>query len=338
MNVNVEPQGSDGTGLLAAFRTQLHRWDVFQHMTNQKHSEEWTIDFQLRNEQHDIFDRLVGDDEVHITLLGVGNGEMELNFLQHALIFRRPDTYKDIHIHCEDPSTEMRNLFFAEVKKRKLVPFSKLDIDFDIHTVEDTNYHMPHSDLIIASHMFYYLTGWKEGNNPNDPLQKIISGLEKRNGAAVIVLQSERSEIWRLRQLYNDLLHNGQTETSSYDVMRALKRLDPPFVEDTSYDSALDVRSLLSDEFMLDEGGTKTRFDPTDEGKALLSFVFRTDWNKIPEPIQKQLGQAILRYAAEKLNLHTQNFKDHSSFLWLKHVDDYIWVRPVFPTPDQRRP
>ena len=184
--------------------------------------------------------------------------------------------------------------------------------DYQLIRLEDPGFIIPDSDLIIASHMLYYVSGWR-GNDPikegvENPLIKINRAIKARKGVAIIVMQTQTSEIFSLREKYNG---SNKEEFSAEDVVGELKRWTMPYRVFTT-DATLDVSCLFQ------EGN----FNPTEEGRDLLSFIFRTSW----ESLSSEKCQAIKQHLEEILSRHSGEALVRGRFTpyWLRQVDGYV--------------
>jgi hypothetical protein len=329
------PQPSADDVNPSAFGADQGRWQTFLEFSNQKPAEAHYLFTQLRDNHPDIFNRLTGDGEVHITLLGVGSGEVELDFLTKVIEKRATSAQSNVFLHCEDPSEQMKQVFSNNLQKgKRLTVFSQAHIDFSPMKMEDPDYHIQPSDFVIVSHALYYVRGWKDTADEYNPLRKIMQAIEQRDGAAVIVVQGNTSNIWNIRDYYHILRKDHQTEVTGNDVTSVLEQLDVPFID------AIIGESDMNAGFFIHHDNQNSpdifTFDPTVEGKRLLSFIFRTDWDSIPQDIQDKLGHIVVSHVQNNQNFLPHQFQAGRSLYWLKHNDAYIWVRPRVPTYEDR--
>ena len=301
-------EGSTNIPPNPAFTSDTGLWRIFKDKSSQKLHETGAILAQLE-QQTDLWKRVTDIAQpFQFAFFGVGDGEVELELVRQLASIR--GGIANFSVYCEDPSRAMKTAFEATLKTKDL---ENLPVNYQVKPIEDVDLQIPDSDLVIASHMLYYVPNWKTvEEDPNSPLHKIYNASANKDGAAIIVVQASGSDIFKLRDKYNC---RGVPEISAEMVAAELNRLDLPF---NGYPdiSGLDATSFFQD----------GSFNPTYEGQQLLAFIFRHPWREIPIEKQIEIGNDISQMIKGHIGT-TQIPHGHASDLWLAHVDGYIWLR-----------
>jgi hypothetical protein len=230
--------------------------------------------------------------------VGAGNGGIEIPLME-TLIEKR-GTAQNFSVYCEDPSIEMKNGFYqaaddsvaTTIKEYSLLPF------------EDRAYEPPQADFVMASHVWYYVSMWRNVRRDDNSLNKFALAISP-DGVGLITLHSKTSDRFALLQAYAKTI-SAPVDVCGEDVCAALQSLD-----------VAHQNSIIVSRTSLKNCYKKRRFDPNEEGKKLLSFLLRTSWDSL-SPKQKRIVENKLE------DLVSKNKKEELLFR-----DSLIWVKPV---------
>jgi hypothetical protein len=282
-----------------AFDSDPYRFSVFLENTNQKHVEVQFILSGMKHHAPGLWERAVDATSAFaIYSMGAGNGGMEIPLLRE--LGSRRGRRSELSFFADDVSPAMCAEFWDNAKAADITKFLA-GYDYKVVDFEDVGYTPPAADLSISSHVWYYLNEWRAGSGVNNSLLKFSRSI-RPNGAGVITLYSRRSDRYELLAHHYEL-GGSQPEPPSDVVEETLVELGAAPGVDYK-DSWMDVSLCFKD----------GRFDPTEKGRALLSFMFRTDWNSLPAETRSSLGQALTRIC------------DRNGHLSLVLRDAYLWL------------
>jgi hypothetical protein len=284
---------------IEAFNTEARRFLVFLKNTDQKRVEVEVILSNLQRHAPNAWAKATRSRLPFVVYsMGAGNGRMEI-----PLIKRFADTHKtNLSVFCDDISPVMRKKFMASAEAANVAGIVS---GYRVIDFEDPAYTPPTADLSISSHVWYYLKHWASAGRDNSLLkfQRTI----RPGGAGVITLYSARSDRYKLLSLYHEL-GGSPPEAPSEEVERKLVEVGIAYAVDNDK-SFTNMSSCF-------EGG---RFFPNEVGRKMLSFIFRTDWNLLPEPTRRQLGQTLTKIC------------DRNGSASLEQRDTYIWLSDSSP-------
>lgn len=284
----------------AAFTKNADRFAAFLRHTDQKTVTRDAIIKGLR--ERPVWEKIANPAAtVDLLYIGVGTGGLEIPLTQ-SLIETRGNSV-NMAVHCMDPSEEMRSKFI------KVVSQAELDINFDYAKAyfKDPGYRPPMADFVVASHVWYYIDGWRGVSEEENSLVKFANSIQL-DGVGLIALQSATSDNYAIRSIQSPIIHHTN-ELSGEEVAAELERLEIPH-QSIVIASHTDVSCCF-------QGGV---FNPTPEGKLLLSFILRSDWDnptgndgvnhRIRDDVERQLTKIVKTNGVEQMI-----FRD--SYMWI---------------------
>src|SRR3989338_2429790 len=155
--------------LTRAFEERSEWFTAFMGATTQKLVTVGYVLQTLGQEYTPTLRRLQGKDAA-TNIVGGGSGEAELQIIKGLKQFG----VGNINIYYEDPSKEMHHMFRSHAEsiglEGQLKGCSSLPL-------ESAGYKAPKNDLTFGFHMLYYVKGWENPLNPENPLKKINDSL-----------------------------------------------------------------------------------------------------------------------------------------------------------------
>ncbi len=287
----------------ATFTSHNEWFGAFLRHTNQKPVTLQAVLDGINN--HETLRRHLQDSLYHFTAtyVGAGNGGLEIPLTQELKALRGAN----ITITCEDPSAQLRREFLASAQKNG-IPFYRNN--YSQLPFQSTEYTPPPSDLIIASHVGYYIPDWADGkkaNRDNNSLLKFVDAI-KEGGLGLIALQSEQSDNFTIRSKWSPRLHRTKERTGE-QIATTLETLGVAYTKEV-----IEARTDVSSCFQ----GKNGTFEPSDEGKLLLSFILRKDWNSLTPREQKEVGK-LLTSITDKNGERVMKFKD--TYIWIENQE-----------------
>lgn len=232
-----------------------------------------------------------------ILFIGAGTGGLEIPLVQKIIKARQNN--RDIEVFYEDPSGTMKEKFKASAQETGI---DDVVIDYSLKKFEDPDYEPPDADLTIASHVWYYVGDWKGVEQERNSLAKFTKTVTTRSGVALIVLQSTKSDNFRIRTIYSPQIC-GIQERCAEQLTDEFDRLGIDYQYDI-VEAHTNVGSCFQD----------GEFRPTGEGKNLLSFILRKSWDslgmEIRDGVARQLSQIVEQNGTEEMIFR----------------DGYIWI------------
>ena len=253
------------------FTTQSESFATFLRLTDQKSVTQRAIIDSLQRYFPSVWQRVKDPGyELQILYAGVGNGGVEIP-LTEQLIEARGGNREGMKIYCEDPSVQMREQFYVVAREASILSIVQ---EYSLERLED--YNPPSTDLVVVSHVMYYVDDW------DHVLLKLAEAIKEREGVVLLTLQSEKSDNFQLRTKYSPHVHPGAQERYGEEITTTLDRLGIHYL---SYivDSRTDVRECFQ------EG----RFNPTEAGKRLLTFILRTSWDSLADEIKEEFAKSL---------------------------------------------
>ena len=289
---------SSSASRIDAFSKDKERFDVFLRNTDQKQVQLQATLTGLHRFSPRLWRTIVAPNQAFRMLaVGAGNGGIEIPLIK-AFIKAR-GTKDRITLFCEDVSSIMENQFWRHAETTNL---QDIIGDYQVIPFEDAAYSPPKADFVISSHVWYYITGWKGTSREKNTLVKFYSAIAK-DGIGLITLYSEQSERYVLLKRLHDYTGKGEPELPGERVAAELHNLNIKCQTEIA-EAHTKISSCFADGV----------FAPTYEGKALLSFVLRTDWDDIPGPAKEAVGKKMAEIVL-------QNEKAEMVFR-----DLYIWI------------
>ncbi len=286
-------------GTQAAFREQQERFAVFLKYSDQKDVQRTATLEGLRDKSPDVWRRVQDKDYAFTAYyMGVGNGGLEIPLTQDFIVSR--GSKQGITLVCEDPSPQMQEGFYAAAQK---VGIDDLVMEYAPTTFEDPAYQPPDADFSLSSHAWYYVPDWKDAPREQNTLVKFANTIHAKKGVGLITVYSNTSDRYHLRANFLKETPN-QLEPSGEEIVAELERLGIKH-EAEVIEAHTDISSCF-------QNGS---FNPTDEGKLLLSFLLRASWNNQPDNIKQQVANDLTR-------MLQQNGKPEMNF-----KDLYIWIQ-----------
>jgi len=285
----------------AAFTSHADWFAEFLKNTDQKKVTQVAILDGLK--KYPVWGRIV-DPTATLDLLyiGAGTGGLEIPLTQSLKQMHGNPAY--MSVHCMDPSEQMKQGFALAAGQAGL---TDCNLDYSIACFEDSGYRPPMADFAVASHVWYYIDSWRGVSEAENSLAKFARSINP-GGVGLIALQSATSDNYTIRSVQSPKIH-GTPELSGEEISEELSRLAIPH-QSFVIDAHTDVSSCF-------QGGT---FNPTSEGKLLLSFILRSNWyrpteddevnQQIREDVGRQLTEIVGKNSAEQMI-----FKDR--YMWI---------------------
>ncbi len=275
-----------------------------------QHKPEWFLEFLRQTNQKRVLVANISDTimqqypalrdtlrtgKADISILGGGTAEPELAILKYLA----PSVSR---LHYEDPSTEMEELFR---KNLTTSAFASGEVDASQQKLEDADYQIPPSDLIVASHMFYYVSSWRDPANTENPLRKMHSAL-KGGGVGVIASQSRKSDNYAFRSRFLPKIHGPDvSELQTEDIRNALEQLAIPHRSEI-----VGCKTFVDEMFDMDG-----HFHPNEQGAKLLSFLLRYDWKALDDDLRNEVAMYMTTSVHNENGRRFMVFRD--LFLWM---------------------
>ncbi len=224
------------------------------------------------------------NDPFTVLFAGAGSGGVEIPLIEEFAHARG----SGFPVYCEDPSSEMKDEFFANAGE-----FQSLIEEYSLLPFEDENYLPPQADFAFASHIWYFVKNWKGVEKEKNTLVKFASITADREGGGIITLQSINGDRFHFNGLCASLI-GKKKELVAEEVAAELDRLgiDYRIVE---LESRVNVSSCFKD----------GKFDPNEEGKCLLSFLTFEVWDDlssdVKERMQEEFASKIKTYGKEEI-------------------------------------
>lgn len=155
--------------------------------------------------------------------------------------------------------------------------------------------------------MFYYIEGWRDPHNPENPLRKMHNALSPE-GVGVIMAQSKLSDNYAFRSCFLPMIHGPDVnELQTEDISTAMTQMDIP------HDSEIvECRTGANDFF-----NAKGEFEPNTQGAHLLSFLLRYDWNVLEPGLKEQVRD----YCIDTIH------HDEEGQRFMTFRDLFVWFR-----------
>ena len=198
----------------------------------------------------------LSDQNMRILDIGAGTGKISI-----PLIAKLGGNVKLV---AQEPNIGMAvNLFFNYLVED--LPFQNLELN----NLDSVEYEPEQFDLILASHVFYYLPNWEQS------LQAIYDALAP-GGSACIIMNSKEGNLYKLRNEIFPMIY-GRSACSAETLLGYTNKLGLPH-EVFTLDSLLDLsQANNSNTANLREHGI---IDAS--RNSMLSFLLRTDFQKLP--------------------------------------------------------
>lgn len=241
---------------LTIFNKDRIFFEEFLRRTNQKEN---INKFLIKN-------CLLGNKKIKILSIGAGSGEEVVSFLKYL-------KYKgiDFEFFYFDPSKLSLNLFKNRLKKSRLSKHIS-DIQYNKFEVFKTKEKF---DIIIASHVFYYISDWEKS------LLK-LNKLLNDNGRGFIFLQSNDSDNFKFRDKFlKYVFGEGYNEKSGEELIIVIKKLS------LDYHSQRIISTLNMTNTTLKNNKISL------SGEKLLSFLLRTDYKTLYNDIKLKIEKYI---------------------------------------------
>ncbi|NTU73696.1 hypothetical protein HGB07_06050, partial [Candidatus Roizmanbacteria bacterium] len=213
--------------------------------------------------------------------MGAGNGGLEIPLTRDFITLK--GVAENINIYCQDALSYMRDRFYEMTKKAQLHERVK---EYQVYPFESPNCTLPDADFALSSHVWYYISNWKNVKPKQNTLLKFVKSIKKKKGVALITLQSRASDRYRLRSHFlNEFV--GQKEEVGEHISTELLQLG------IKHDAIpMEAHINVSSCFVNDA------FNPNEEGKLLLSFIIRDSWDDQPVYIKEQVSRDLEKIVA----------------------------------------
>jgi len=274
------------------FTTQSESFASFLRHTDQKSVTQRAIIEGLQRYFPSIWKRVKDPKyELNILYLGVGNGGVEIP-LTEQFVKARGGIGNGIKVYCEDPSLQMRELFYVAAQKASILSTIQ---EYSLERLED--YYPRSVDFAVVSHVMYYVEDW------DNVLLKLADAVREREGLVLLTLQSRKSDNFQIRTKYSPRVHPGAQERYGEEITDALDRLG---IGHLSFivDAHTDIHECFQ------EG----RFNPTAVGKQLLSFILRTSWDALTDEIKEDFAKSLSSIVE---NNHEQTMIFRDLYIWI---------------------
>ena len=222
-----------------------------------------------------------------ILSIGAGTGEEMLGYLNglrgRGVNFR---------IDYLDPSQELFKTFSESMRRNGLQD----RIGGPFHCTFENFTTTEKYDLIIASHVFYYI------DKKDDSLKKLWSFL-KPDGKALIFLQSRESDNYRFRETFLPRI-NGKSyvEANGNELANIASTLEMDSLTNIGR-SILDFQGEMM-ESRLNMSHVVGPMEPDREGKLLLTFMLRTNFENLDGNLKTDIMQYIRNVTTRNMGPH----------------------------------
>lgn len=286
----------------ATFSSHAEWFQAFLRHTNQKSNTLREVSHGIE-ETPSLFANLKNKDYQFSALyIGVGNGGLEIPLTRWLVDVR--GTQQNISIYNEDPSQEMKTQFLSKVKGQKL---GGIIAEYSMLKFEDPQYKPVFADVLIASHVGYYIADWADGENakPDNSLVKFTQAI-KKDDIGLIALQSEQSDNYEIRNIWSPKIHGTQERTGE-QTAQTLQKL--------GIDHRIEIIGSITDVSSCFQNNT---FNPTAEGELLLGFILRTNWKNLDPATQQQVGKQLSSITEKNVTSDGRRI--------MKFRDVYLWI------------
>lgn len=230
----------------------------------------------------DVFTALRQGKQARFLDAGSGTGRVFIPFvskLRDDLPYKSRDI---IDYTVQEPNLGMAVLFYLNYLVEDLSE-QRLILD----PKDRFGYEKEEFEFILSSHVLYYISDWEEAIN------QIYSSLVP-GGTACIFMSSEQGNLFQLRNEFFPRIH-GTSPRSAEQLIKVIEKMDLPYQAYT-LDSVLNISPKLSEEVRhLREDGI---LSPSPE--SMLSFLLRTDFEKLPQEMQARVISFLEQRSDEK--------------------------------------
>jgi len=205
-------------------------------------------------------------------------------------------------LHYEDPSLEVAHMFRRNMLKHNL----DIPVDMSLLPLEHPDYSPPEeTDFSLAMHMLYYVQGWRSTDDLQNPLRKMYNSLSD-DGTGLAIVQSAQSDNYIFRNEFLPKVHGTEVAAlRGEEICDALHKMNIPHRSEV-VDCFTSVDHCFSD---------SDAFDPNSEGKKLLSFLIRSEWDQVPPDLQQQIGEHMTERTNVVDGKRAMVFRD--SYIWM---------------------
>lgn len=261
------------------FNNRPEWFNAFLANTNQKIVQEAVLAGVFESRYPTLWKR-IADPEYSLEILfaGGGTGESETLFALRVKKLRGEKGLENVSLYYEDVSFQMYERFKATARTHGIDHTVK---EYSIHKFEDPYYVPPDVDIALGFQMWSYVRRSKDSVAKMSPLEKFAKTVQKKGGIAVLSLQSQEGDLHAVRGKRIPLFH-GHPDLVAEEVQGELKNLGINFYAKTA-EAVTDISSCFQ------EG----KFDPTAEGKNILSFMLRASWDSLTEQQQQEVAEDI---------------------------------------------
>ena len=301
--VNQEPQLTPETSQQKPFAEHPDWFNTFLDHFNGKRLGTKVTPEHLQEKFPALWSKITDPSQpVDILFIGAGNGIYEVPLITNFAHIRGESN--GMSVYCMDPSQKLHEQFVQNAQSQGVAGTVK---GYAETTFEDPSYHPPKADLAVASHCWYYVPDG-EGTSPEtNPLVKFAQAI-KPGGAGLIALQSETSDNFKFRREFTPKVHGRSvTEKSGEDIERQLDTLG-------IVHEGVDVKAETDMTPIFPQG----TFDPTEEGKKILSFMVREEWDKLTPELQGEIKARLtetVKRNVEETDKNVMYFRER--FIWM---------------------
>ncbi|MFB8280994.1 hypothetical protein [Nocardia colli] len=268
---------TDPTERTAAFNSRKERFSAFLRHTDQKQIQLLAVVEGIRQHAPSVWARATASEgEFHACFVGAGNGGLEIPLIQVIALNR--GTLEGMKIYCSDASDAMREEFMTHAHTAGVDTVVER---YDTHRFEDPEYRPHQADLLIASHVWYYVEDWRYAPGSFNSLVKFHRTVRDR-GVGLITLYSESSDRYELITQLKSIDLQTEQEFPGEAVAEECVRLEIPH-ETGLMEAQTDVSCCFHND----------KFDPGHEGRLLLSFILRADWDDLPKDTRDNIGRKL---------------------------------------------
>ena len=222
--------------------------------------------------------------KIKILSIGAGSGEDIIEFLKY-LKLKGPN----FDFFYLDPSKKSFALFREKCQELNLLKYIS---HVEFNRFESSKF-KENFDIIIASHVFYYICDWEKS------LNKLLAILNKE-GVAFVIIQSKNSDNFMFRYIFEkNIFGKNYKERCGEELIKIIKKLGLRYKEQK-------ITSILNT--------TATIFKNKGvslSGRRLLSFLLRTNYNDLSQKLKTKINEYLIRHTKRKNSNRQFNLIDN---------------------------
>lgn len=270
------------------YNRDKERFLTFLEHTSQKKKEMEYLENSLKTRHSALAGAQENGQYFHVLDIGPGNGQVSIPLMARIGHYNANVEY-DFH----EPEVGMAFNFFQNYFDNGF-PHQRLNV-YDNLGKDSFACSQPNEfDLILASHVFYYIPDWEES------LVAVYESLA-RGGVACVMMTSEQGGIHDLRKEFFSSVGHGEP-LSGEKLCRVLDGLGLPYEAET-VSSDLDITDC---------------FHRHDHGDNLISFMLRTNFKELNNGLQRRILEYLSGVAEEKPADYEEPTMEQFSLKFLK--------------------